>query len=504
MMRLHRWRPLLVLVALLLPILAATQDWPREQPPPPLAARRVSFPPYEIRTLSNGLQVLVVLHHEQPSVSFRLIVRAGAAQEPQDRPGVANFVATLLDQGTTSMSAPQIADEVDSAGGVIAVGSGNEYTFVNGAVVKDRTELLLRVASDLVQHPAFAPQEISLQQNQALSSLQVAYDDPDYIAGLVLDHLMFGSHPYGRPNEGTPESIARISQRDLMTFHRTWFVPNNALLAIVGDLTADEAFAAAEKAFGGWQRRDVPPVTLAEPPAPARRVLVIDRPGSAQTEIRVGQLAIARTSPDFVPFDLAIRILGGEGANRLFGVLRSDRGLTYGASAELHAFRNGGEVVAETDTRTAGTGEALRLIVDEFSRLQRETVHPAELQGAQDFIAGNFPLSIESPSAIAEQVLTRLFYGQSLSEITTYVDRISRVTTDDIQRVARQILRPGQLSIVLVGDAKAFMGQLKGAGFGNVELIPLSELDLNSPTLRRQRAAAAQHDSAPPVTLPPA
>jgi len=276
-----------------------------------------------------------------------------------------------------------------------------------------------------------------------------------------------------------------LTRADLAAFHQRWFVPNNALLAIVGDLTEEEAFASAEKAFGSWPHRPVPDVKLTNLPLPTQRVVIVDRPGSAQTEIRVGHIAIPRTHPDYIPFDMAIRILGGEGANRLFAVLRSDRGLTYGASADLHTFKASGEVVAETDTRSAATGETLRLMVDEFARLQRESVNPAELSGAQDFIAGNFPLSIESSSAIAEQVLSRLFYGQNLDEIKTYLDRVREVTPADVQRVARQLLKPDQLSIVLVGDAAAFVDQLRRVGFTQYDRIPIAELDLDSPTLRR-------------------
>jgi zinc protease len=468
--------------------LSAVQEWPREQPPRPLAPRHVDFPSYELKTLANGLQVLVIPHHEQPSVVFRLLVRAGAVQEPPDRPGVANFVAALLNQGTTTKSAEDVATLIDSAGGIVGVGAGNELTYIQGAVIKDRTDEALGLVSDMVQRPAFAPQEIQLQRRQALSSLQVANDDPDYIASVVFDRMVFGQHPYGRPGQGSVESIERLTQADLAAFHRTWFVPNNSLLAIVGDLSAAEAFAAAERAFGGWPQREVPAVAPVTPPSPARRVVVIDRPGSAQTEIRVGHLAFARTHPDYVAFDMAIRILGGEGANRLFGVLRSERGLTYGASAEFNAYRAGGVVVAETDTRTAGTGESLRLMVDEFARLQRDAVHASELEGAQNFFAGHFPLSIETPSAIAEQVLTRLFYGQDLKELDTYVERVTALTPSDIQRMARQWLKPELLTIVLVGDASAFAGQLKAAGFGTFEQIPLAELDLDSPTFRRSSA----------------
>lgn len=484
------WRGMARAAGALTIVLAAVscaygQSWPSEGPPPPLEARPVDFPSYQLRTLPNGLQVLVVPHHEQPSVSFRMIVKAGAIQEPADRPGVASFVAALLNQGTSSKSASEIADLIDSAGGLLGVGSGNELTFLQGAVVKDRTDVALGLMSDIVRNPVFPEQEITLQKQQAMSSLQVGLDDPEYLANTAFNRMVFGAHPYGRPGQGTPEAINRITQADLAAFHRTWFVPNNALMAIVGDMSADELFAAADRAFGDWERREVPTVPPPQPPPVARRVIVIDRPGSAQTEIRVGHLSIERTHPDYIPFDLAIRILGGEGANRLFGVLRSDRGLTYGASADLNTYRTAGVVVAETDTRTSATGEALRLMVNEFARLQRESVHPAELRGAQDFMAGNFPLTIETSSAIAEQVLVRLFYGQDLSEIETYLDRVQQVTPAEIQRVARQLLKPDQLTIVLVGDAATFVNQLRAAGFSEYERIPVSQIDLGSPTLRR-------------------
>ncbi|HUF47549.1 MAG TPA: pitrilysin family protein, partial [Vicinamibacterales bacterium] len=474
---------------------------PAARPPRPRPPRPVDFPSYDLRTLPNGLQVLVVPHHEQPSVSFRLIVTAGSVNEAPARFGVASFVAALLTQGTTTRSSGEIATLIDSAGGLINAGSANELSFVAGAVLKDRTVQALELAADLVRNPAFAPEEIERHRRQAMSAMQVGYDDPDYVAGVVFNRLVFGGHPYGRPGDGTPESVARVTRDDLVAFHRTWFVPNNALLAIVGDLSADEAFAAAERAFGSWPMRDVPEITLPALPAAARRIVVVDRPGSAQTEIRVGHLAIARTSPDFVPFDLAVRILGGEGANRLFGVLRSDRGLTYGASAAFRTYRGGGQVVAETDTRTETTGESLRLMVDEFWRLQREAVRFPELRGAQDYLAGSFPLTIETPAAIATQVLAYIFYGLDPKEIESYRDKVEAVTPEDIQRVAKQIMRPDRLSIVLVGDASRFVDQLKALGFEEFDLIPIAELDVASPTLRR---GAASGREAPGEGLPPA
>jgi zinc protease len=473
------------------PAAAQVREWPSERPPQPLAARDVKFPPYTVRTLGNGLQVIAVLHHEQPAVSIRLIVRAGGAQDPADKPGVATLAAALLDQGTATKSAEQIASAIDSIGGAMGTGAGSDLTFINAVVMKDSLDVALDLVSDVARHPAFAAEEIERQRQQILSGLKVSYDDPDYLAGVVFDRLVYGGHPYGRPDAGTPQSVASIGRSDLAAFHKAWFGANNAILAIVGDVTADEAFAGAERAFGNWEKATSTPARPPDPPAPARRLIVVDRPGAVQTEIRVGNVALARKHPDFLALDLATKILGGEGGNRLHRVLRSERGLTYGASADANALKESGDIVANTDTRSESTGEALRLIVDEFWRLQRQRVSERELADAQAYLTGSFPLSIETPSAIALQVLNAVFYGLDLNELQTYRERVNAVTPDDIQRVAREYLRPDQLSIVLVGDASVFAKQLPGVGFDQFDRIAINELDLLSPDLHRRRATPA-------------
>src|SRR5204863_9995369 len=236
------------------------------------------------------------------------------------------------------------------------------------------------------------------------------------------------------------------------------------MLAVVGEATSGAAVAAAERVFGKWPRGDVPPTKLVEPPPATRRVVVIDKPDAVQTEIRVGHLGIPRKHPDYMAVDLAFKILGGEGANRLHRVLRSERGLTYGASADMQTLKQSGHFVAETDTRTETTGEALRLVVEEYSRLQRERVNSRELQDAQAYLPGNFPLTIETPDAIATQVLNTVFYELPLEEIGTFRERVQAVTADDVQRVARNYLHPDRLSVVLVGDARSFTPPLKRLG----------------------------------------
>lgn len=464
---------------------AQQRDWPSEAPPRPLPARQVNFPPYEVRTLANGMQVVTVLHHEQPAVSMRLLVRAGAAQDPKGKGGVATLTAALLDQGTTTKTSFQIADTIDAIGGALGTAAASDLSFVNVVVMKDSFGLAMDLLADVVRNPAFAEEEIDRQRQQVLSGLQVSAGDPDYLASVVFDRLVYGFHPYGLPNSGTAESLAALTRADFVEFHRQFFVPNNMILAIVGDVTRDEAFGAAERVFGTWKQSDVPVVKTVEPPPPTRRVVVIDKPDAVQTEIRVGHLGIPRKHPDYMAVDLAFKILGGEGANRLHRVLRSERGLTYGASADIQTFKQSGDFMAETDTRTDTTGEALRLIVDEYARLRRDRVHERELADAQAYLAGNFPLTIETPGAIATQVLNAVFYELPLEEIPTYRERVQAVTPDDVQRVARAYVSPDRLSVVLVGNASAFVPQLKGLGFNEYEVIPIGDVDLMAASLRR-------------------
>jgi zinc protease len=480
-------------------VCAQSAGWPSERPPRPLDPRPVTFAHYELRTLANGLTLVVVRQTEQPVVSVRLLVRAGSAQDPADKPGVAEMVATLLDQGTTTRSAAEIADTIDFMGGGLGTSAGTDLSFANTILLQSKLDEGLQLLADVIRRPAFAAEELDRQREQLLSALKVSYQDPDYVAGAVVERLIYGFHPYGRPGNGTPESVAALTRDDLVAFHTQWYHPNNALVAIVGDVDVGAAAAAVQKAFGDWARGTVPVVTTADPPEPTRRVVVVDRPGAVQTEIRVGQVAIKRDHQDYMPLNLAVKILGGEGGNRLQGVLRSDRGLTYGASAEMDAFQRSGAIVADTDTRTETTVEALTLTVGEFIRIQQEAVNERELDAAQAFLAGNFALTIETPDAIAVKVLNAIFYGLDLEDLPEYPKQVYRVTPDDIQRVSRAYLRPSRLAIVLVGDSATFLPELKKAGFDNYELVKLDELDLAAVNFKRvRRAAAAGPESRPP------
>jgi len=481
--------------------------WPTEQPPRPLPAREIKFPEYQLQTLPNGLQLVAVLHHEQPVVSMRLLVRAGTAHDPKGKLGLAHLAASLLDQGVggaNPRSAAEMNDAIDFIGGEMSAGAGTDWTMLNVTVMKDSFETGLRMLSDMSRYPAFEANEIERQRQQMLSGLQVSQQDPEYIANSVFDRLVYGFHPYGMPDSGTPETLAGLTRDDLVAFHRRYFAPNNAILAVVGDLTAEEAFAMARKVFGDWEKRDLPTDHFIDPPDPARRVVVVDKPDAVQTEVRVGHIGIPRNYPDYMALNMAIRILGGEGSNRLHQVLRTQRGLTYGAQASFDTLKESGDFEAQTNTRSDATGEVLRLIVDEFWRLQRERVSEVELMDAKAYLAGSFQLTIETPGAIAMQVVTVLFYGLPVDQLQTFRERVNAVTVDDVQRVAQKYLRPDRLSIALVGNASAFSSQLGKIGFGQFETVELQDLDLTAANFKRTRVRAIAYRQTPaPRQAPP-
>jgi zinc protease len=466
---------------------AQQSRWPSSNPPRPLAARDVKFPPYHVQTLPNGLQVMAVLHHEQPVISIRMIVRAGGALDPAGKNGLADLASSVLTQGAAGKSANELNETVDFMGAVLGAGAGTDLSFVNMIVMKDGFEAGLRILSDVARRPNFANEEIERQRQQILSNLKVSLESPEFIANAVFRRLVYGFHPYGMPQIGTPESLSSITRDDLVAYHQRNFVPNNAILAIVGDITDTEAFEGVKKVFGDWERGEVPAGSFMPPPDPTRRIIVINKPDAVQTEVRVGHLGIRRNHTDYMALNLAIRILGGEGANRLHQVLRTERGLTYGASADFDTLKESGAFEASTNTRSDATGEVLRLMVDEFWRLQRERVGERELADAKAYLTGSFPLTIETPDAIATQVLNVLFYGLPVEQLESFRQRVNAVTVDEVERVARYYLRPDRLSIVLVGNVAAFEGQLRRLGFDKIERIEMSDLDLTTADFRRTR-----------------
>ena len=266
------------------------------QMPAGAAPRPYPFPKPVTRTLANGLRVFVVSDREQPAVTVRLVLDAGTVRDPAGRPGVAEMTANLLTQGTAKRNAQQIAEAIDFVGGSLSADADKDGTHVSVTVVKKDLALALDLLSDIVRNAAFQDEELGRRREQLLSGLRVQYADPDYLATVLFNRRVYGAHPYGLPDEGTPDSARALERTDLVKFRDTYYVPTGALMAFAGDITPADAFAAAERFFGNWPRKESPAASLPQAAVGrGRHFLLVDKPDAVQTQIRVGRLGLRRT-----------------------------------------------------------------------------------------------------------------------------------------------------------------------------------------------------------------
>lgn len=459
--------------------------------PAPGPGKDVRFPSFEQKTLANGLRVVVIEQHEQPLVSLRLLLDGGKTYEPAGKAGLANATAALLTKGTPSRNAQQLAETIDFVGGNLGAFAGTEGAYAQAAVTSDQLDLGFELLADVILHPTFPQEEVERWRRQSLSGLQVNMNDAGYLAEGATLKLIFGDYPYGRPGDGTPESIASITRDDMVAFHQRQYIPNGSILAIVGDVKAADGFARAERAFGGWKKGE--PVTLAAFDVPRRdkpKIVVIDKPDAVQTEIRLGQTGIRQTDPSLYAEDVYNTIVGGNASARLYEEIRRKRGLSYGANSFFLELTNPGFFIASTFTKTESTVEALELALDVLRGMQKEAVPQDELKFAKTYITGAFPLEIETAEGIAAKVQEALHFGLGREYLETYNDRVSKVTAADVQRFAREVIQPDKMVIVLVGNASGFTADLKKR-FGDFEVIPAAEVDLQRADLRSPKTAAA-------------
>lgn len=479
---------------LILPSGASAQVKLVEKAPAVPPAPAFKLPPVAERRLPNGMRVLVVENHEQPIVSFSVMVRSGGVNEPDDKAGLAQMTAALLDQGTATRTATQIAETIDSAGGAISASASWDATTASSTVLTNRAGLGAELLADVLRNPAFKEEEIARIRTQSLSGLQVSRADAGFMADQVIERVVFAGTPYAHPLGGTSESIRSLTRDDLVAFHKAHYTPANATLAIVGDLSAADGFALAEKHFGGWAapagagQMATPKLPEAKPTT--ARVIILDKPDAAQTEIRVGHIGIARDDKDYYTASLANAIFGGAPfSSRIENELRVKRGLTYGAGSAFDARRLVGQFQVETDTKTPTTAEAVNVILEEVTRFRGADVPADELAQRKGFLSGVFLLSLETPSGIAARLLQAELYGLGADYVETYTKRINSITAADVRRVAEARIRPEQFVIVLAGNAKEFEEAAKK--FGPVEKIPFDEVDLATETLRPAKPVAA-------------
>jgi zinc protease len=474
---------------------------PKDAGPPPAPAKEVRFPSFEQKTLPNGLRVVVIEQHEQPLVSLRLLLAAGKSFEPADKAGLAEATATLLTKGTATRSAQQIAETIDFVGGSLAAAASLESGFADASVTADQLDLGFELLADVVLRPSFPQDELDRWRKQALSGLQIQQQSASYLAGHALSRAIFGDHPYGRPGDGTAESLAGLTREDVVSFHRKVYVPNEAILAVVGDVRPADALARAERAFGAWQKGQTATIpTVASTRGQRHRIIVVDKPDAVQTEIRLGQVAIAFRDPDLYISEVYNSVVGGNASARLYEEIRRKRGLSYGASSFFAQPTQPGWFQASTFTKTETTVEALELALEVLRGLQKEPVPEAELAAAKTYITGAFPLEIETADGIAAKVVEALRYGYGREFLEGYNDRIAKVSAADVQRFAKERIHTDAMVIVLAGNASAFAAALQQK-FGAFETIPAAEIDFLRADLRKPKAAAGADPASPGGTL---
>jgi zinc protease len=468
--------------------------------PGPSAPKQFEFPRAATKTLPNGLRIFVVSDHREPAMAAHLLIMsAGSIKDPAGMPGVAEMTARLLTEGTEKRSAETIANAIDFVGGTLDASAGDDETTVTLSVVKKDLGTGLDLMSDVVLHPAFQAEELDRQRQQLLSDLTVQYSDPEYLASVVFDRVVYGSSPYGWPGEGTPETVKKLSRDALAKFHDANYAPNESLLVLAGDIAAEDAFAVAEKYFGSWPKRDAGTSAPSPPAAPAgHHIWLIDKPDAVQTQIRVGRLGIRRADPDYIPVVVTNRIFGGGFNSRLNTEVRVKKGLTYGASSSFSSHRFAGAFEVSTFTRTEATVEATRLVVDLISKMSTGEVTPAEMDFARDYLSGVYPIQSETAEQVADRVLTVAAFDLPEDYNSTYPSKIRRVTSAEVRAMSEKYLGVSDLDIVLVGNVAAFRAALRKE-FPNAqyEEIPFEEVDVLAGDLRKpkERAAAVTPES---------
>ena len=464
------------------------------------APRPFEFPKAASKTLTNGLRVFVVTDHREPAVAARLVLlSAGSIKDPSSMPGVAQMTAALLTQGTEKRSAREIAETIDFLGGTLQATADRDGTTITLDVVKKDLGTGMDLMSDAVLHPAFAPDELDRQRQQVLSSLQVQYADPNYLATLVFARVLYGNSAYGLPEAGTPRSVQEFRRDDFVKFHDANYAPNGALLAFAGDITPDEAFAITEKYFGLWQKTSVAAdIPAAGSLTTGQHIWLLDKPDAVQTQIRLGKFSIRRSDPDYLPLEVTNHIFGGSYNSRLNTEVRIKKGLTYDASSSLNAHRYAGSLSVNTFTRTETTVEALKLVMNLLGGMANGEITQRELNFARDYLAGVYPISCETAEQVADRVLIAAAFELPADYNQTYPAKVRAMSLDQVQATARKYFTARDLDIVLAGNVGAFRDSLKKE-FPDAQFveIPFDQIDLVSPDLRaaKQESVVASPES---------
>ncbi|MFI4974225.1 MAG: M16 family metallopeptidase [Caulobacterales bacterium] len=455
----------------------------RAAPPPVGAPVTPSLPTPVERTLPNGLRVIVVNSTALPLVSVDLSFRAGAASDPAGLAGDASLTATLVTEGTGQRSARDIARQAESIGATLSAGSDWDGSTVSLNVMPDRLDEAMPIMADVARNPAFASSELERARKEQLDGLEVGYQEPGTVAALASAPVVYAGTPYGHAQGGSPASLKRLARQDLARFHATYWRPDNAILVLTGDITPERGFALASRAFGEWTHAATPtPQPSDAQPKADPRAVVVDLPASGQAAVVLVKPAIRRNDPRYYQGLVADAVLGGGYSARLNEEIRVKRGLSYGASASFNPHLTLGAFSASAQTKNESAPEVIGLIRQEMGKLATDPATPDELSARTSSLVGEYGRTLATTGGLAGVVDGLARYGIDLNEIKAYTGKVGAVTAAEVQAFARDVLDPSQASVIVVGDAKAFLPALKPAT-PNLEVVPIDKFDPDSPTL---------------------
>jgi zinc protease len=436
--------------------------------------KRFQVPPVKRFKLANGLAVILAENHDLPLVNVNLSIKTGGEANPRQLAGLADLVASMLDEGTTTRTALQISEEVDFLGANLGSGSSWEASTLGVSGLRRNLDKALAIWADVLLNPKFDDKEFARVKDNLLVTLARRKDSPPAVARLAYMRVLYGEgHPYGWPENGTIDSVKRATVADLKKFYATYYHPNNAVLAVAGDVTEADLRAMLDPLLAGWKTKKVPAVRLARAGGPAKtKVYLIDKAGAPQSSIRVGLVGMERKSPDFFPATLMNLVLGGTGFHRMGLNLREAKGWTYGASTSFEPRHTAGPWTAGGEFVAAHTADSVREILKEVARIRDEDVPADELRAAKDYIIKAFPARFATEDQLVSQMIGLVLFGLPDNYYDSYTAKIEAVTAAQVRDMARKYLQPGKLAIVVVGDRKAHQEAL-----GRIAGVELLDLD---------------------------
>jgi zinc protease len=448
----------------------ADEPWRNEVPSAgPVRTLRLATP--ESATLPNGLTLILNERRGLPIVAASLVLRTGSDANPLDRPGTANFVASMLDEGTSGRTALEIADEVAQLGASLRTGSSMDSTTIAVRSLSKRFAATLDLLADVTLNPSFPAEEIERQRVSRLASLSQQRDNPGQVAANVTAAALYGrNHPYGYPEIGTEPSVGALTREDMTAFWRQNFVPNNAALVVAGDISMTELRALAESAFGNWAMGEPAQPSLGDPETTRARVVIVDTPGSPQTQVRVATIGLARSSPDFRAAQVMNLALGGLFSSRINMNLREEHGYTYGASSQFSFRRVPGPFQIGSGIRTDVTAPAVAEIFKEIRGMVEAPVSEEELQKAKDALANSLPGAFESSADAVNNFANVFLYGLGLDYYSRYAEQVNAVTGEQTLEVARKYLVPEDMVVIAVGDRARIEPELRRLNLGAIEV----------------------------------